>query len=536
MDTANDTRTATHLSVTSLERDIWVGLHADLERALTRLGLAHLTSPSMLILHELIDHAVLAMHQHVFLLLIETDFGMSLSGSEAQLETLYKAEVDEHGSQNIARYCYDYGWQVNMVFPTEGDDIVRITMPVAMNTAGQSTAKLVTALGYDLRDEQADENGRARLVTLQRSANKTAEIRLGGLLDGMDSQHSVLDIATQLGYGIMRFSGTGELISASPAMLTSARLEVNDAALTQLCAAIPLTFYNDVIWGLALSGQNGVFENYRIRIRGGSALDILYNVSGYRDQDGTIHSLWQVVSLEESNDRLAEGSILNQVRLHKITRSYVPQLVEEKAREAVRMGKDQLSNEECFVAVLFCDIVGFTSYVESNANSESIINTLNTILRSVSRSVRRSGGTIDKFMGDSVMAIFKDPADAIHAAQDMQNHSSDLNGLRLRAGQDPLQLRIGIHCGDVVIGNVGTTERLDWTAIGDVVNTASRIEKNCHPGAILVSQTMRDTIRSTHNSDSAIDFTEVFTLNVKGKREVLSVCHVVNTAIMAKAI
>lgn len=68
--------------------------------------------------------------------------------------------------------------------------------------------------------------------------------------------------------------------------------------------------------------------------------------------------------------------MLSEVRVHKITRNYVPQLVEQKAREAVRLGKDNLTNEERFVAVLFCDIVGFTSYVESNASGESIINTL----------------------------------------------------------------------------------------------------------------------------------------------------------------
>jgi class 3 adenylate cyclase len=205
----------------------------------------------------------------------------------------------------------------------------------------------------------------------------------------------------------------------------------------------------------------------------------------------------------------------------------VPQLVEEKAREAVRLGKDKLTNEQRPVAVLFCDIVGFTSYVESNAGSESIINTLNTILRRVSSSVKRFEGSIDKFMGDSVMAIFKDPADAVYAALDMQSHSADINGLRSRAGQDTLRLRIGIHWGEVVIGNVGTAERLDWTAIGDVVNTASRIEKNCQPGSILISQAMRDAIFPMQHPD--IQFEEVFTIMVKGKREALPVCHIKQT-------
>ena len=127
-------------------------------------------------------------------------------------------------------------------------------------------------------------------------------------------------------------------------------------------------------------------------------------------------------------------------------------------------------------------------------------------------------------MGDSVMAIFRDPADAVYAALDMQSHSADINGLRTRAGQETLRLRIGIHWGEVVIGNVGTAERLDWTAIGDVVNTASRIEKNCNPGSILVSQSMRDAIVPMNHPE--IEFGEVFQIKVKGKRESLSVCHI----------
>lgn len=127
-------------------------------------------------------------------------------------------------------------------------------------------------------------------------------------------------------------------------------------------------------------------------------------------------------------------------------------------------------------------------------------------------------------MGDSVMAIFNDPADAIYAALDMQSHSADINSLRYRAGQDTLQLRIGIHWGEVVIGNVGTAERLDWSAIGDVVNTASRIEKYCHPGSILVSQTLRDAIDPALYVD--IRFAGTFEIKVKGKRAALPVCHI----------
>jgi class 3 adenylate cyclase len=333
-------------------------------------------------------------------------------------------------------------------------------------------------------------------------------------------------IFEQLGYGLIHFSAVGEVIAASPTMLAKLGLDEKSDWAHALNHAIPLSFHNDIIWGQALAEGNGVFENFRIRVNrpGGGNLSILFNVSGFRDSDGTVRSLWQVVSQEGGIGHLSEGSILSGMRIHNITRHYVPQMVEQKARDAVRQGKDALTNEERRVAVLFCDIVGFTSYVECNADTESIVDTLNFILSRVSRSVTRQNGFIDKFMGDSIMAIFDDPADAVLAAIDMQSHSEDMNRLRSRAGQQTLQLRIGIHSGEVVICNVGTVERLDWTAIGDVVNTAARIEKGCQPGAILISRTTRDAIDAAH--PGKFKFGEAFGLHAKGKRDELTVCNV----------
>ncbi|MBP6816532.1 MAG: adenylate/guanylate cyclase domain-containing protein, partial [Burkholderiaceae bacterium] len=138
--------------------------------------------------------------------------------------------------------------------------------------------------------------------------------------------------------------------------------------------------------------------------------------------------------------------------------------------------------------------------------------------------VKRNHGFIDKFMGDCAMAIFDDPANALLAAIDMQSHSEDINTLRSRAGQQTLKLRIGIHWGDVVIGNVGTAERLDWTAIGDVVNTASRIEKSCEPGSVLVSRAVREAAERARPGQ--FRFCQMFGIKVKGKLDELAVCHV----------
>ena len=515
------------LFVSSLDHSLWLGLHADLENSLKRLGFAHLSAPSMLILHDFIDTAVKALHHKIFFEVAEADFGMPVEGNEESLERLYQAEVTEHGSRNIAQYCSKNGCHVEINFPLASDTLVSVSSPINWDVSSCSTTGLVDALGYHWHATPLVGAAEGCVYSLKKQTSEASALQLGILIDEPTGLDSFNCICTKLGYGLIQFSSAGEIISLSRSMLASVKLPETNASIPALCTAIPFNFYNDIIWGLVLTSQDGVFENYRIRLKlsGSENTSVLFNVSGYRDDRSNVHSLWQIVSMADGGASLSEGSILSDVRVHKITRNYVPQLVKEKAIEAVRLGKDELTNEECFVAVLFCDIVGFTSFVESNSSSESVIYTLNTILRRVSSSVKRFNGSIDKFMGDSVMAIFRDPADAIFAALDMQSHSADINGLRSRAGQDALRLRIGIHWGEVVIGNVGTAERLDWTAIGDVVNTASRIEKNCTPGSILISQAMREAVDPSHHS--AITFGEIFQIKVKGKREELSVCHIV---------
>ena len=511
----------------ALDHGEWQRVQSNLRLTLASHQLEHLAAPSSLILHDLLDSAVRLMHLQVFRHIMEADFGLAFDGDETQVESLFKSETGEHGLQNIAHACRQLGRHVTLSFPPrqagEASVLAELTIPVRWDKGLCQTATLIEALGFRLDCVTDKQDCWVRLI---REIERPAPFIAPTILDTQAAVIGIGQIAEQLAYGLIVFSSVGEITAVSPSMLRLLRLEEQNASLSVLAEAIPLGFLNDIIWGLALADGNGGFENYRIRVRlpSENSVSVLFNVSGYRRSDGTITSMWQTVSLDEGSTQLAEGSILSEVRIHNITRHYVPQLVERKARDAVRLGKTSLSNEERPVAVLFCDIVGFTSYVELHAASESTIDTLNSILRRISGSVRRNNGSIDKFMGDCIMAIFDDPAEALLAAIDMQGHSEDINNLRDRAGQYTLQLRIGIHWGLVVIGNVGTPERLDWTAIGDVVNTASRIEKNCQPGLILISSSTRDAIEAI--APGRFNFEQSFELQVKGKAGALSVCHV----------
>ena len=534
--TSIQTQVVQTIQVTSMEENIEQELKANLALSLGRLQLTQLFEPTLLLLHQFITNAVKTLHYTVFRQVVDTDFCISTSDRHEALEILYKHELAEHGDCNIARFCKERGLHIALNFPNRHGVIITISYPDICGCAVRLDNKLADALGVQFSRQEEDVGIGYSVVSLVKPTAelehtaKTVFANLPELLMPQIAQHHLQAIFSQLDYGIVSFAGTGAILAASPSILVCLNLDESVSSIQKLAKSIPTHFYNDVIWGLALESPNGVFGNYRIRVSSykETNLSMLFNVSGYREQSGVVHTLWQAVSIDgDENHNLSEGSILNEARVHNITRSYVPQLVEERAREVVRLGGNRLTNEECFMAVLFCDIVGFTTYVENNEDEESVIHTLNAILRRVSKSATMHGGLIDKFMGDCVMVLFRNPYDAVLAALEMQSHSIDINNLRARAGQEALQLRIGIHWGKVIVGNVGTAERLDWTTIGDVVNTASRIENHCQPGAILISQVVRDAISKEDQLD--IKCGDIFHLKVKGKQKALAVCNIYPT-------
>ena len=534
--TSIQTQVVQTILVSSMEENIEQELKANLALSLGRLQLTQLFEPTLLLLHQFITNAVKTLHFTVFRQVVDTDFCISTSNSQEALEILYKHELAEHGDCNIARFCKERGLHIALNFPNRDGVIIAISYPDICGCAVRLDNKLADALGLQFSRQEVDIDDGYSVVSLVKPTAelehtaKTVFTNLPELLMPPIAQHHLQAIFSQLDYGIVSFASTGSILAASPSILKCLNLDESASSIQKLAKSIPTHFYNDVIWGLALEAPNGAFANYRIRVSSFKETDLtmLFNVSGYREQNGVVHTLWQAVSIDgDENHNLSEGSILNEARVHNITRSYVPQLVEERAREVVRLGGNRLTNEECFMAVLFCDIVGFTTYVENNEDEESVIHTLNAILRRVSKSATMHGGLIDKFMGDCIMVLFRNPYDAVLAALEMQSHSIDINNLRSRAGQEVLQLRIGIHWGKVIVGNVGTVERLDWTTIGDVVNTASRIENHCQPGAILISQAIRDAISKEDQLD--IKCGDLFHLKVKGKQKALAVCNVYPT-------
>lgn len=159
-----------------------------------------------------------------------------------------------------------------------------------------------------------------------------------------------------------------------------------------------------------------------------------------------------------------------------------------------------LQGAEREVTVLFADIRSFTRLSEG-MKARDVVALLNEVFQIASDRILSRGGTIDKFIGDSVMAYFGAPVpnpdhavEAVLAAVDLERAMAERNAGLGGSGQ-PAEIGVGIHTGVVVVGTIGSDRRTDFTAIGDAVNVAHRLEKLARPGQILVSEAVQRRVR-----------------------------------------
>jgi len=165
---------------------------------------------------------------------------------------------------------------------------------------------------------------------------------------------------------------------------------------------------------------------------------------------------------------------------------------------------EALAGMEREVTILFADVRGFT-HLSEGLKAPAVVALLKEVFQLASDRILERGGTIDKFIGDSVMAYFGAPVHqpdhvlrAVSAAVDILR-SLELRNRRMRASGDlsalAVQIGIGIHTGLVVVGDVGSDRRSDFTVVGDAVNVAHRLEKLARPGQILVSEAVQRQVR-----------------------------------------
>ena len=176
------------------------------------------------------------------------------------------------------------------------------------------------------------------------------------------------------------------------------------------------------------------------------------------------------------------------------------------------------------ITILFADIRGFTALSEvENENPEKVVGLLNRYFTAMSDIIFAHGGTLDKYIGDGLMAIFgaptaspQDADNALQTAIDMQKAVESVNREFKLEGISPIQIGIGLHTGVATVGYIGSEKRSEYTAIGDTVNIAARLESNAKGGQILISEA---TAKAAEKTFSIVPQTP---LQVKNRVEPIS--------------
>ena len=186
----------------------------------------------------------------------------------------------------------------------------------------------------------------------------------------------------------------------------------------------------------------------------------------------------------------------------KISATFKRYVAPEIVGELLREGTDALGlgGKLCDIAVLFVDIRGFTTMSEVLTPQE-VVSILNRYLSLTTDCIMKNHGTLDKFVGDCTMAIWNAPIEqedyvmnACKAAVDMVEGSKALSQELLEKFGRTVSFGIGVHCGSAVVGNIGAEMRMDFTAIGDTVNTSARLEANAPAGKIYISREVVDRL------------------------------------------
>jgi adenylate cyclase len=209
----------------------------------------------------------------------------------------------------------------------------------------------------------------------------------------------------------------------------------------------------------------------------------------------------------------------------KFSKKVSPQVVDK----LLRSDKDAFSVAQTEVTIFFSDVRNFTTISEGFENPKDLIEYLNTYMSPMSQIIIDHEGTIDKYIGDAIMAYWNAPLEvknhadkALSAAIKQIDALKNLNITLKEKNYPPIEIGIGIHTGEAIVGEMGSEGRSDYTVIGDSINLGSRIEGLCKPyGAkILISESTKRKLTQTYQ------IREVDKVQVKGKEEAVTIYEV----------
>jgi adenylate cyclase len=250
----------------------------------------------------------------------------------------------------------------------------------------------------------------------------------------------------------------------------------------------------------------------RNRVIGAVQVDSPIHIGRFTEEDlDLITALANFAAVAVERAQLAEKIEQERKIRSKMERYHSPAVIDEIVKGAAAADGDEVRIAD--VSILFADISGFTTVSETK-KPEEVASFLSNFFSAAVDAIFAYGGTLDKFIGDAVMAFFGAPihqddhADrAIMAGLMMMERVEKWNAEREREGLPPVRIRVGINSGPAVVGNVGTEKRVDYTVLGSSVNIASRLESGvAKPGQLVISKPTLDRVVGSFNTEALGEF------------------------------
>lgn len=260
------------------------------------------------------------------------------------------------------------------------------------------------------------------------------------------------------------------------------------------------------------------------RVLGSIYVDMRNPKQHFSEEDVELFaSMAAQLAMAIENVRLHDRMIAEAKHRANLGRFLSPAVVEQVLQHGTQLG---LGGQKRFATTMFCDIRGFTSLAERLAPTE-LVGALNEHFTAMTEIIFRHQGTLDKFIGDEIMAVFGSPitrdddtARAVQAGLEMLQRNAELNEQRGHRGLPPLQIGIGMATGEVIAGYVGSPDRMEFTVVGDHVNVASRLCSKAQAGQLLALETTYADVQNFVVAES------VGLLELKGKESRVEAYHI----------
>ncbi len=278
--------------------------------------------------------------------------------------------------------------------------------------------------------------------------------------------------------------------------------------------------FNDVLVGAIYSEKIQFYREVYFFRKDKTSVPLGITCSVLKNQDDDEYG---IVAVFTDLTHTRKSQFLEDTLTRYVTKQVVSKILEDP-------DKLDLDGEDCCASILFTDIRSFTSITEQT-EPKDLVKMLRAYFTLMVGAVFEHNGMVDKFIGDSIMAIFGAPVKtdqhgihAVETALEMKSHIEVYNASREEKGLDPIFIGVGINTGNVVVGNIGSHDRFEYTAIGDTVNLASRLE-----GINKIYNT--DIIVSKNTYEEVKDYViarELDKIYLKGKKEALPIYEILD--------